>query len=130
MRYIESVNTLYLAKILNYIVYEEIAIYINYILHDVCFPKNMGVMPRATLVWVDEPHGSIFSPICYEYNRTASLPSTYVVITLYWNGQLVWTPAVGHYLCVGASGTGDCVQRDLSPTFLRRRHQRQTLAFL
>ena len=50
MRYIESVNTLYLAKILNYIVYEEIAIYINYILHDVCFPKNMGVMPRATLL--------------------------------------------------------------------------------
>ena len=49
IRYIENVNTLYLAKILNYIVYYEIAIYINYILHDVCFPKNMGVMPRATL---------------------------------------------------------------------------------
>ena len=44
---------------------------------------------------------------------------------LYWNGQLVWTPALGLYLCVG-----DCVQRELSPTFLRRRHQRQTLAFL
>ena len=57
MRYIESVNTLYLAKILNYIVYEEIAIYINYILHDVCFPKNMGVMPRATLH--AESHSSV-----------------------------------------------------------------------
>ena len=33
------------------------------------------------------------------------------------------------FVCRGP-GTGDCVQRDLSPTFLRRRHQRQTLAFL
>ena len=48
MRYIENVNTLYLAKILNYIVYYKIAIYINFILHDICFPKNMGVMHRAT----------------------------------------------------------------------------------
>ena len=53
------------------------------------------------------PQGSVLGPI------------------LYWNGQLVWTPALGLYLCVG-----DCVQRYLSPTFLRRRHQRQTLAFL
>ena len=30
---------------------------------------------------------------------------------LYWNGQLVWTPALALYLCVG-----DCIQRDLSPT--------------
>ena len=44
---------------------------------------------------------------------------------LYWNGQLVWTPALALYLCVG----GDCVQRDLSPTSgytgisARRRYQ-------
>ena len=43
---------------------------------------------------------------------------------LYWNGQLVWTPALALYLCVG-----DCVQRDLSPTSgytgisARRRYQ-------
>ena len=49
---------------------------------------------------------------------------------LYWNGQLVWTPALALYLCVGdrGPGTGDCVQRDLSPTsgytgiFARRRY--------
>ena len=45
---------------------------------------------------------------------------------LYWNGQLVWTPALALYLCVGG---GDCVQRDLSPTSgytgisARRRYQ-------
>ena len=33
-------------------------------------------------------------------------------LVLYWNGQLVWTPALALYL----SGTGDCIQRDLSPT--------------
>ena len=43
---------------------------------------------------------------------------------LYWNGQLVWTPALALYLCVG-----DCIQRDLSPTSgytgisVRRRYQ-------
>ena len=36
---------------------------------------------------------------------------------LYWNGQLVWTPALALYLCVDRGpGTGDCIQRDLSPT--------------
>ena len=45
-------------------------------------------------------------------------------IILYWNGQLVWTPALALYLCVG-----DCIQRDLSPTSgytgisARRRYQ-------
>ena len=43
---------------------------------------------------------------------------TLVNVHLYWNGQLVWTPALALYLCVGdrGPGTGDCVQRDLSPT--------------
>ena len=50
-----------------------------------------------------------------------------MLLVLYWNGQLVWTPALALYLCVG--GGGDCVQRDLSPTSgytgisARRRYQ-------
>ena len=51
-------------------------------------------------------------------------------LTLYWNGQLVWTPALGLYLCVGEGlcpgYTGISArrryqfwERDLSPTFKR-----------
>ena len=50
--------------------------------------------------------------------------------SLYWNGQLVWTPALGLYLCVGEGlcpgYTGISArrryqfwERDLSPTFKR-----------
>ena len=73
---------------------------------------------------------NIRQPEASLYRLAAHMKSITNSTALYWNGQLVWTPALGLYLCVGASGTGDCVQRDLSPTFLRRRHQRQTLAFL
>ena len=58
---------------------------------------------NAAIEW----HGRARSDRC---NKT--------VLYLYWNGQLVWTPALALYLCVGdrGPGTGDCVQRDLSPT--------------
>ena len=48
----------------------------------------------------------------------------WIINGVYWNGQLVWTPALALYLCVG-----DCVQQDLSPTSgytgisARRRYQ-------
>ena len=34
------------------------------------------------------------------YNNTnnAFISNTHIVITIYWNGQLVWTPALGLYL--------------------------------
>ena len=36
---------------------------------------------------------------------------------LYWNGQLVWTPALGHYLCVGDRGPGTVSSGIYRPPF-------------
>ena len=62
----------------------------------------------------------------FNINSTRGHTGSLLVNTiLYWNGQLVWTPALALYLCVGE----DCVQRDLSPTSgytgisARRRYQ-------
>ena len=35
----------------------------------------------------------------------------------YWNGQLVWTPALGHYLCVGDRGPGTVSSGIYRPPF-------------
>ena len=34
------------------------------------------------------------------------MPIYKIQINLYWNGQLVWTPALALYLCVGDRGPG------------------------
>ena len=36
---------------------------------------------------------------------------------LYWNGQLVWTPALGHYLCVARRGPGTVSSGIYRPPF-------------
>ena len=48
--------------------------------HDV-FVDQAIVCCQVCVVCVNEPHGRICSPICYKYNTTASLQSTYVGIT-------------------------------------------------
>ena len=76
----------------------------------VCLPSASLHLPPQT-----RPAFTEMSSPGYKYNARFQVQTA---ITLYWNGQLVWTPALALYLCVGdrGPGTGDCVQRDLSPT--------------
>ena len=39
------------------------------------------------------------------------------ITSLYWNGQLVWTPALGHYLCVVHRGPGTVSSGIYRPPF-------------
>ena len=72
--------------------------------------------------------------VYYEFNNAMLKSEPYIGLgstyQLYWNGQLVWTPALGLYLCVGEGlcpgYTGISArrryqfwERDLSPTFKR-----------
>ena len=95
--------------------------------------KNFFSLSSLLHIWdILRPLLQTFRPYTCSHSKTVRLyvslpprppPSSSLsslsslILLLYWNGQLVWTPALGLYLCVGDRGAGTVSSGIYRPPF-------------